>query len=173
MRKINQVYALALASLMALVLAVPFAVAQSGSDRNAQDNQPKQRGERRARGGHHGRGEFGMFNRLNLTDAQKAQMKQIGQSFRDRTEPLRKELRTKTQELRQADQGAAFNEAVVTQKLTETAPLRAKLMSEEFKMRQEMLAVLTPEQKTQIEQMREQFKSKRGKGRSAKTEQTQ
>ena len=170
MTKINKFYALALAALMALAAVVPFAAAQSSGE---QGNQPKQRGERRAGGGHHGRGEFGMFSRLNLTDAQKAQLKQIGQSFRDRTEPLRKELHAKMQELRQAEQSGAFNEALVTQKLTETAPLRAKLMGEEFKMRQEMLAVLTPEQKTQYDQMREQFKSRRGAGRSSKTERTE
>ncbi|MGH8693894.1 MAG: Spy/CpxP family protein refolding chaperone [Burkholderiales bacterium] len=165
MKKINKMYALALASLMALALVVPFAGAQSGND---QGNQPKQRGERRAHGGRHGRGEFGMFSRLNLTDAQKAQMKQIGQSSRERTNPLRQELHAKMRDLRQAEQGGAFNEALVTRKLTETAPLRAKLMGEEFKTRQEMLAVLTPEQKTQFDQMREQFKSRRGQGRSPK-----
>jgi Spy/CpxP family protein refolding chaperone len=42
------------------------------------------------------------------------------------------------------------------------APLRAKLMSEHFKLRQEALAVLTPEQKAQLEQLREQFKARRG-----------
>ncbi len=163
MKKINKMYAIALASLIALALAVPFAVAQSG---NGQDNQPKQRGERRAHGGRHGRGGFGMFSRLNLTDAQKEQMKQIGQSSRERTSPLRKELHAKMQTLRQSEQGGTFNESLAAQTLTETAPLRAKLMAEEFKIRQEMLAVLTPEQKTQLDQMRDQFKSRRGQGRS-------
>ena len=34
-------------------------------------------------------------------------------------------------------------------------------MGEQFKLRQEMLAVLTPEQKTQLEQKRAEFKAKR------------
>ena len=45
------------------------------------------------------------------------------------------------------------------------AALQAKLMGEEFRLRQESLPVLTPEQKTQLEQRREQFKNRRGERR--------
>jgi Spy/CpxP family protein refolding chaperone len=64
--------------------------------------------------------------------------------------------------LRQASEGGTFNEALATQKLTETAGLQAKLMGERFKLHQEMLTVLTAEQKTQLEQMKAQFKTHRG-----------
>ena len=97
---------------------------------------------------------------MNLTEAQKAQMKQIREGYRERTQPLHQELRAKRQELRQETQGGTFNEALTTQVLTESAALEAKLMGERFKMRQEMLALLTPEQKNQLEQMREQHKMK-------------
>ena len=63
--------------------------------------------------------------------------------------------------MRQANTGGTFNEALATQKLTEEAALKAKLMGEQFKLHQEMLSVLTPEQRTQMEQLREQFKTKR------------
>ena len=102
-----------------------------------------------------------MFRGLNLTDDQKAKMKQIGESFRERTQSLHQQLRAKRQELRQASEGGTFNEALATQKLQESASLQAKLMGEQFRMRQEMLAVLTPEQKTQMEQKRAEFKAKR------------
>ena len=102
-----------------------------------------------------------MFRGIDLTDDQKAKMKQIGQSFRERTQSLRQALRAKRQELRQASEGGTFNEALATQKLQESASLQAKLMGEEFRMRQEMLSVLTPEQKTQMEQKRAEFKAKR------------
>jgi Spy/CpxP family protein refolding chaperone len=162
MKRISKPYFLAATALMAIALAIPFALAQPANTQTGQ--QQERKGERtfgkRHRG--HGRGMGGMMlNRLNLTDAQKAQLEQLRQSHRERTQPLRQELRAKMQELRQAQQGGTFNEALVAQKLTETAPLRAKLMGEHFKMRQEMLALLTPEQKTQLEQMREQFKTKR------------
>ena len=158
MKNLKSIQALALALLMALALAVPFALAQSGgTDQGAQ----QKRGEWRGRD-HRGEHMFGGLAGLNLSDAQKTQLKQLHQSFRDRTLALRQELRTKEQELRQAHQGNTFNEALATQKLTEIAPLRAKLMGEEFKLRQETMAMLTPEQKTQLEQQREQFKARRG-----------
>ena len=71
-------------------------------------------------------------------------------------------LGAKRRELRQATEGGTFNEGLVTQKLQESASLEAKLMGEQFKMRQEMQSVLTPEQKAQIEQKRAEFKAKPG-----------
>jgi Spy/CpxP family protein refolding chaperone len=74
---------------------------------------------------------------------------------------LLQELRAKRQGLREAGETGTFNESLATQKLTETAALQAKLMGERFKMRQEMLAVLTAEQKAQLEQKRTEMKAKR------------
>ena len=45
------------------------------------------------------------------------------------------------------------------------ASLEAKLMGEQHKLHQEMLSVLTAEQKAQLEQSKAQFKSRRGKMR--------
>ena len=159
MKNLKSIQALALGLLMALALAVPFALAQSGgTDQGAK----QRRGEWRGRGHRGDNMMFGGLARLNLNDAQKTQLKQIHQSFRDRTQSLRQELRTKEQELRQANQVDTFNEALATQKLTEMASLRAKLMGEQFKLRQETMALLTPEQKTQLQQQREQIKARRG-----------
>jgi periplasmic protein CpxP/Spy len=163
MSKLSRIQKVAIAAVMALAVAVPIAIAQS-SDSGAQ----------RGRGGHSGehgrggdRGTMG-FGNLDLSDAQKAQMKQIreshGQSFR----PIMEQIRSKRQELRQASEGSTFNEALVTQKLTEIAPLEAKLQGEHFRLRQEMMSVLTPEQKAKLEQSREQFKSKWAERRSSK-----
>ena len=153
---------LAIASLSAVALAASIAVAQS-----VKTDQPIQQGRRhewRGEGqkrGFHGRGDA-FFNRLNLTDDQKAKMKQIRESFMASNKPLLDQLRAKRQELRQAGEGGTFNESLATQKLTETAGLQAKLMGERFKLHQEMLTVLTAEQKTQLEQMKAQFKTHRG-----------
>lgn len=99
------------------------------------------------------------FGNLDLTDAQKTQMKQIRESHGQNLRPLTEQIRAKRQELRQASEGGTFNEALVTQKLTEIAPLEAKLMAEQFRTHQEMLSVLTAEQKTKLEQLRAQQKS--------------
>jgi protein CpxP len=102
-----------------------------------------------------------MFRGIDLTEDQKAKLKTISESFHERTKSLREQLRAKRQELHHANESGTFNEALATQKLTETAGLQAKLMGEQFKMRQEMLAVLTAEQKTQLEQKRAEMKAKR------------
>ncbi len=162
---------LTLVSLSSIVLVASVAFAQTAV--TTQDNKEKSRGEWRGkgkerghrdglRGGRHGFGGGRMFRQLNLTEDQKARMTQIRQSFGDRTKTLRAQLRAKHQELRQADSSGTFNEALATQKLSEEAVLKAKLMGEQHKLQQEMLTVLTAEQRTQMEQMREQFKNKRG-----------
>ena len=184
MKKLGKIKTLTIASLSAVALAAPIAFAQSTSTN--QDTQQvtgegrgKGRGERGARKGRGGRewgGQRGghmrgmMFKGIDLTDDQKAKMKQISQSFRERTQSLHQQLRAKRQELRQASEGGTFNEALATQKLSETAGLQAKLMGERFKMRQEMQSVLTAEQKTQLEQKRAEFKAKRANHRGQKVQ---
>jgi protein CpxP len=101
-----------------------------------------------------------MFRNLDLTDAQKAQIKQIRESHSQTLRPLMQQIRAKRQEMRQASTSGTFDEALVTQKLNEIAPLEAKLMGEEFRTHQEMLAVLTPDQKTKLDQLRQQQKAK-------------
>jgi len=166
MKKLGKVKVLAIASLSAVVLVASIAVAQSvKTDRtNRQGPRREWHGEG-AKRGFHGGGAF--LNRLNLTDDQKAKMKQIRESFAERNKPLREELRAKRQELRQASEGGTFNEALATQKLTEMAGLQAQLMGERFKLNQEMQSVLTAEQKAQLEQLQTQFKTHGGERRKA------
>jgi periplasmic protein CpxP/Spy len=162
----------AIASISAIALAGSIAVAQTvTTNQNAQQGPQMERHGGQGRRGHDGRGwggmrEGGFFKQLNLTDDQKAKMKQIHESFAERNKPLREQLRAKRQELRQASEGGTFNEALATQKLTEMASLEAKLMGEEFKLHQETLSVLTPEQKAQLEQSKAQFKGRRGMRKS-------
>jgi protein CpxP len=174
MKKFARIKVLALVSLSSIVLVASVAFAQTAG--TTQDTQEKARGEWRGhgqRGGHRGGFRGGaMFHNLNLTDDQKARMKQIRESFGERTKSLREQLRAKRQELRQAEENGTFNEALATQVLTQEAGLKARLMGEQFKLRQEMLTVLTPEQRTQMEQLRAErkakgaeFKAKRGERR--------
>jgi periplasmic protein CpxP/Spy len=155
---------LSIAAVSAVALSVPIVVAQTARI---------MRGGHDRDGGWGGRGEGmhgGMFRGINLTEDQKSKMKQISQSFRESTKSLREELQTKREALRQTAEGGTFDEALTTQKLTETAGLQAKLMGEQFKMRQEMLSLLTPEQKTQLEQKRAEFKARGAERRGRKGE---
>ena len=170
MKKLGKIKTLTIASLSAVALAAPIAFAQSTttSQDSTQVTGERQGGHGKGWGGRKGgRGGRGghmrgmMFGGINLTDDQKVKMKEIGQSFRERTKSLHEQLRAQRQGLRQAGEGGTFNEALATQKLQDSAALQAKLMGEQFKMRQEMLSVLTPEQKTQMEQKRAEFKARK------------
>jgi protein CpxP len=168
MRKLNKFQAMALAFIMAIAVAVPAAIAQTAGEGSKEGRRGKW-GHRAGRGGDRlmGRG----FGQLDLTDAQKAQMKQIRESQRESLQPLKQELRAKKQEIRTATASGTFDEALVRQKLAEIAPIEAKLMAEQFRVHQEMLSVLTPEQRTKLDQMREQFKSRKGE-RGSRNRQT-
>jgi protein CpxP len=165
MKKLGKVKTLAIAALATVALATPIVIAQQragGGHDKAQHGEwggGGRGGERGERGGHFG-GER-MFAGLDLTDAQKAQMKQLRESIGASTKSLREQLRAKHEELRQAEAGGTFNEALATQKLTEAAGIEAKLMGAEFSLRQQMLLILTPEQKTQMEQRRAQMEQRR------------
>src|SRR5688572_4090440 len=169
MNKSGRFKVLAIATLSAIVLAASIAVAQTVNTN--QDNGQGARPEWRGRRGHKGHGMRGMraggfFKQLNLTEDQKAKIKTIRENFAQTNKPLREQLRAKRQELRQANEGGTFNEALATQKLTEMAGLQAKLMGGRSRLHQEMLSVLTAEQKAQLEQSKAQFKTRRGERRN-------
>lgn len=167
MSKLSRIQTIAIALVMAIAVAVPIVVAQStdSGDKRGRHGQGHERGDM-------GGGMMG-FGNLDLTDAQKAQLKQIRENHSQSVRPITEQIRAKRQEIRQTSEGGSFNEALVSQKLAEIAPLEAKLMGEQFRIRQEMLSVLTPEQKTKLEQSREQMKSKWAERRAGKREKTQ
>jgi len=158
MKKLGNFKIVVIATLSAIVLAASIAVAQAVKTDTGSGQAP--------RSGWHGRREprWGMqgafLQKLNLTDDQKAKMKQIRESFAASNKPLFDQLRAKRQELRQASEGGTFNEALATQKLTDMAGLQARMMGARIKLHQDMLSVLTTEQKTQLDQMKAQFKAR-------------
>jgi periplasmic protein CpxP/Spy len=163
MSKLGRMKQLIIAFAMVAALSAGAALAQTASDDT--------KGARHGHFGRHGgRGEFGMmgFRQLDLTDAQKAQLKQIHQSHREALAPLIEQLRAKRQELRAASEGGTVSEAAITQKLTEIAPLEARLMAEQSRIRQESLSVLTAEQKAKLDQLREQGKTRWAERRANK-----
>ena len=173
MNKRFKTVAIAAISSIALAGSIVFAQTTTLDQSNTQGT----RTERREGGKHRGhrfggmRRGGGFFGHLNLTEDQKTKMKSIRESFAERNKPLREQLRAKRQELRQASEGGTFNEALATQKLTEMASLEAKLMGERHKLHEEMLSVLTAEQKAQLEQSKAQFKARRGERRQRDMEQ--
>ncbi|HZM87661.1 MAG TPA: Spy/CpxP family protein refolding chaperone [Blastocatellia bacterium] len=156
MGKLNRIHATALAAALALAIAVPVAIAQSKDAGGKRQRHAEGRGHEMRGGDRMG----AAFRNLDLTDAQKAQMKSIRESHAQSVRPLAEQIHAKRKEIREASAGGTFNESLVAQKLSEIAPLEAKLMGERSRLHQEMLSVLTAEQKAKLEQTREQRKSR-------------
>ena len=185
MKKLGRIQTLAVAGLSALALATPVALAQTAGGEQSGQAQRGERGRgkgehRGHRGGKRGGGEFGGrgghfggFRGVELTDAQKASLRQLREGFGERTKSLREQLRAKRQELRQAESGTTFNEQLAAQKLSEAAGLQAKLMAEAFRLRQESLALLTAEQKAQLEQRLQQREQRRAQWKAQRSTQPQ
>lgn len=179
MKRLGKIKTLAFASLATVAVGVPVALAQTNAQEGRQPRaEGRDFGKGEGRGGHRrgggdrrggfGRGDFGGFHGVELTAEQKTRLQQIRQSFGERTRSLHEQLRAKRQELRQAEQGTTFNEALAAQKLTEAAALEAKLMGERFRLRQESLSVLTAEQRQQIEQRQQEREQRRQQRRGTR-----
>jgi periplasmic protein CpxP/Spy len=160
--KISSVAALSLSAVLGLG-SIALLAQTSPGDGQQQTAKHGKRDKKGKSGRHHERGM--MFGKLNLSEDQKNQLKQLRQASRESSKPVMEQLRAKRQELRQAEKGGTFDEALATQKLTDMASLQAKMMAERARLRQAMMAVLTPEQKTQLEQSRAEFKAKRAERR--------
>jgi periplasmic protein CpxP/Spy len=121
--------------------------------------------------GEQGRGHEGGFagrfaEKLNLTDAQKEQMKQIAARHRESTKALREQMR----QARGGDEGflngGTFNESAVRSAAQARANAQVELEVARARMMSEMYAVLTPEQKAQLATERQQWEQKRQERRA-------
>jgi Spy/CpxP family protein refolding chaperone len=129
--------------------------------------QPSPAGRGAGHGGRHkqmGQGMHGGFGRrafkgLNLTDAQREQMRAIherngGEGFKTQRTELRQLMETRR------------NGGTLTPEQTARAQeLRTQLRANAEKLHGEMLGVLTPEQREQLKQEREQFKQRKAERR--------
>lgn len=106
-------------------------------------------------------GVLGPFAReLNLTDDQKAKIREITQSFESSTKDLRDKLRAQ----RPAEFGAGsgeFNEAAVRAAAQQRASIQVELEVARARMESQVYNVLTAEQKAKIAELRQQFEQRR------------
>ncbi len=160
--------ALALVGLTALVALSAFAqTTTTPNDGAGQTGQPgtgregrtgKHGGEGGMRGGMRGGGRQGMerraLNRLNLSEAQRGQLRDIearyAQGFKARREEMRQLM-----ELRR-DGGT-----LTPEQQERAAKLRTELRESGERMHAEVLALLTPEQREELKQMREEGRARR------------
>jgi protein CpxP len=100
---------------------------------------------------------------LGLSDAQKEQVKAILQAEREKTAPLRQAMGESQKQLRQAMRAATIDEAAIRTIVANQAQLRAELIISRARMRSQIHALLTPEQRTLAEKLQPLLE--RGPGR--------
>jgi len=137
-------------ALLALVLsgAVMLVQAQSQSD-NAAATAPAWHGHR------HGRMGF-LSRELNLTDAQKQQVKTIMQSQRAATRPLMQQMAQNRIAMLTATSGGAFDQAKVQALATQQSQIMAQLAVQRASLESQIYnQVLTSDQKAKADQLRQ------------------
>ena len=156
----------AVAGLLALGLgAGAFVHAQ---DQNSAGRPP--------RGGAGGPGRFGgpggpmgmlpMLGRaVNLTDAQKDQIKAIADSHKDEWKAIFDRERTAREGLNAAISADTVNDALVRQKSAEVASVEADAAVARAHAHAEVLQILTADQKAQLKTMQSQMRDHHGRGR--------
>ena len=97
-----------------------------------------------------------MFKALNLTDAQKAQVKSIMQANRATNRPLMQQMAQNRLAMLTATSNGAFDQAKVTALANQQAQLMAQMtVQKETIQHQIYTQVLTPEQRATADQMRQ------------------
>jgi periplasmic protein CpxP/Spy len=116
-------------------------------------------------------GMLPMFAReLNITDAQKAQIKTIADSHRDEWKALGDRARTAHEGLQRAVTADTVDEGLIRQRSAEVAAVEADLAVARARTHAEVFQLLTPEQKTQaktLQSTRGERMKQRGRGRGA------
>lgn len=117
--------------------------------------------------GFHGRGGFGGFRgfrALDLTEEQRTQAKAIFEEQRKASEPQRAQVRALRQQMREQLDGGKADAAAIGQLAIQAHAIGEQLREARERGRERFLAILTPEQKTKLEQMKAE-RGKRGFGR--------
>src|SRR5262249_59565 len=125
--------------------------------------------------GRHGHGFGPMMgfyaDYLDLTDAQKTQMKDIMAKEKPTIKPLLQQLADSHKQLRQLETAGTFDEAKVRAVAAQQAQTMTELTVQKARIKSEMMQVLTPDQKDKMpkcgprRQARLQKHSKKGRGR--------
>lgn len=155
---------LIVAAISALVLlASVMAFGQTGPQEGPGARPP--RGERGfgPRGGGPGGpgGPIPFLRDLNLTDAQKAQVKQIVDNFAASTKELREKMRSLGGRPEDVLNGATFDEAAVRSQAQARAAVQVELEVAHARMLSQVYNVLTAEQKAQLQERRQEFEQRR------------
>jgi len=120
----------------------------------------------------HAHGMFGqrMAQQLGLTAAQQQQIKSILQAEKPKMQPLMQELKQERQQMNSLTESGNFDEAAVRAAATKQAQTETDLGVERARVKSQIFAVLTPDQRTKAQEMEKNFAGHRwghGKGTGA------
>jgi Spy/CpxP family protein refolding chaperone len=94
------------------------------------------------------------LGRLNLTEAQRAQVSALMESHRAATEPVMERARTAREALHAAITASTVDEGAIRARSAELASAETDLAVARARLNAEILKILTPEQRTDLEQAR-------------------
>lgn len=94
---------------------------------------------------------------LDLTDDQQQQIKAIVAAEKPVMQPLIEQMATTRKELQQATNSGQFNEQQVQSIATKQGQALTQLIVEKERVKSQIYAVLTPEQRTKAEKLQNQF----------------
>ena len=130
------------------------------------------KGGRLGRRGGPRRGDFaGPFGRLNLSDAQREQMRQIAERYRETFRTQRERGPAGRGGGFDPLAGGAFDEAAVRAAAQARANAQVEHEVARARMMHEMYGVLTAEQKAQLQAFRQELRSRRGAGQGTTQQQ--
>ncbi len=105
--------------------------------------------------GRHGRRMAYMARELNLTDAQKAQIKQIFQANKATGLPVMQQMAANKKAMLEATANGNYDQAKIQQLANQQAQLMSQLIVQKQAIRHQIYSqVLTPDQRTKAEEMR-------------------
>jgi periplasmic protein CpxP/Spy len=153
---------ISLGLVIALACGAGTAFAQQTGTAQQEDSparmQREGRGERRGKRDHKLMGMMRVLRELNLTDAQQSQARAIFERFSESIRPQREAL----EQLRgQHEQGTPSEETRARAK-----QLRGEIREAMQRARAEVVAILTPEQRTKLEQMEMERKARHDERRA-------
>ena len=105
-----------------------------------------------------GPGEFGRLAGLNLTDAQKEQIKKIHESFDESTKALRDQMRDLHDNDTADPLSGNFDEAAFRSAAEARAKIQVEMEVQHAKMMAQVANILTAEQKSQLAERHEQMR---------------
>ncbi|MGB7925412.1 MAG: Spy/CpxP family protein refolding chaperone [Pyrinomonadaceae bacterium] len=163
----NSLTGASLALGLLVTFSLPALAQQSTTQQESSQQQTERMGKKRWHRREHGmRGGMRMFRELDLSDTQKQQASAIIERYKESTKTQREEMRQLHQQKRTATGD------IDTQTQARSEALRTELRETHKRMQDELLTILTPDQRAKFEQLKQERKARHEERRARRQGQT-